>query len=328
MIGTPLPAPKGGRLPPKPTRRGRRCATLALCLAFGASACDRAPSNTLAEPDLANRAYSGLPGLPSPIELRNGHWSGEPYVPGGASRPAVTLLPDFAVRGDLGSDGRADVTAVLALAGGGSGEYLYAAVVSESGSEWTQTALAPLGDRVQLRGGRIDGGMLLLEMVEAGPDDAACCPGRVVTRGWRLGPEGEMEEFETGVPEARLDWSLLAGSTWTLRSWGQGEAVAEPLVITLDSASGEVSGSGGCNRYHGRVEDGTSPGEIIVGALDVTGTVCPETLRANERRYLDQLRRAVKFGFSGGLLALSYRDAERGWDRMLFVPGTEPVVAQ
>jgi heat shock protein HslJ len=331
VIGTPRPAPNGSGFPNGRTGRDPGFAALpafALCVVLSLAACDRAPPNNRVEPDLANRAYSGLPGLPGPIELQNGRWSGEPYQPGAASRPSVTLLPDFAVRGDLGGDGRPDVAAVLALAGGGSGEYLYAAVVSATGSEWTQTALAPLGDRVQLRAGRMDGGVLLLDVVEAGPGDAACCPGRVVTRGWRLATGGEMEEFEPGLPESRLDWTLLAGSTWTLRSWGQGDAVAEPLEITLDAALGAVSGSSGCNRYRGGVEDGASPGEIAIGTLAVTRMACPETLMANERRYLDQVRRAVKFGFFGGRLALSYRDAERGWDRMLFVRRTQPVVVQ
>ena len=312
------------------SRRADRSSGLApivLLLTVGVAACDRG-SAPLTEPDLPNHAYTGLPGMPSTIELDEGRWNGEAFQPGGASRPSVTLLPDFRVRGDLGGDGRADVVAVLATNSGGSGELVHAVVLSDSGSGWTQSGLALLGDRVQVRGGRIAGGSLLLDVVEAGPNDAACCPGRVLTRGWRFAADGEFEEFDPGLPETRLNWSLLGGSSWVLRSWGRNEPAAESPDIILRAEAGTVSGRGGCNQYRGGVEDGSAPGEITIGELAVTRMACPEPRMADERRYLDQLRGAVKFGFFGGRLALSYRDGERGWDRMLFESGTVPPAAQ
>jgi heat shock protein HslJ len=266
--------------------------------------------------------------LPPTVELRDGRWTGEPFQPGGASRPSVTLLPGFQVRGDLGGDGRDDVVAVLATSSGGSGEFVHVVVLAGGGSRWAQSGLAPLGDRVQVRAGRITGGVLLLDVVEGGPGDAACCPGRVVTRGWRVAADGDIEEFETGLPEARLSWSLLSGSSWALRSWGRDAPVADSAVITLEAEAGLVAGHGGCNRYRAGVEDGTAPGEIAIGELAVTRMACPEPQMADERRYLEQLRRTSKIGFFGGRLALSYQDGERGWDRMLFESLTEPAADQ
>jgi heat shock protein HslJ len=240
----------------------------------------------------------------------------------------VTLLPGFRVRGDLGGDGRGDVVAVLATSGGGSGEFVHAVVLSDGGARWTQTGLVPLGDRVQVRGGRIADGVLLLDVVESGPDDAACCPGRVVTRGWRIAADGGIEAFDPGLPEARLSWSLLSGSSWVLQSWGQDEPVEASAEITLDAAAGMVAGHSGCNRYRAGVENGSAPGEIAVSEPAVTRMACPEDQMADERRYLDQLQRATRIGFFGGRLALSYRDGVQGWDRMLFESRTQPAADQ
>ncbi len=316
----------GRRLPP-----AGGFALILLVALGGVAACgsgSSASSASSGDPDFANRVYSEVPGLPLTVELTDGRWTGAPYQPGGASRPSLTLLPGFVVRGDLGADGRADAVAVLALAGGGSGEFLHAVVVSRAGTAWAQTALVPLGDRVQLRGGRIEDGVLLLDLVEAGAEDAACCPGRVVTRGWRYGPDGELEAFDAGLAESRLAWSLLEGTSWTLRSWGHGQPVPVPGAVTLEAGPGTARGSSGCNQYAGRVEDGSFPGELAVADLAVTRMACADPLMATERRFLEQLGAVGKFAFFGGRLALSYRNGEEGWDRMVFEPLEKSPAAQ
>ena len=46
-----------------------------------------------------NATYSGI--YEHTITLRDGRWEGEPFIKGGASRPAVGLVEDFSLTGDL-----------------------------------------------------------------------------------------------------------------------------------------------------------------------------------------------------------------------------------
>ncbi len=269
--------------------------------------------------DPANGAYTGLPDLPGTLRLTDGRWEGEPVVPGGASRPSVSMVPGFRATGDLGPDGSSDTVVLLAANHGGSGEFLYAVLLEKADDFWVQADLLPLGDRVQLRGGRIDRGALFLHLVEAGPRDAACCPGDVVTRGWRPDADGTLLAFDTGIPRTRLSWATLDGSAWVLHSWSVVEETASEPSLTLVAGSGTASGASGCNRFSLAVEDGASPGEVSFGPAAGTRKACPSSLMDIEKRYLRRLAQVKKLAFVAGRLALSYQDSE-GWDRMLFDP--------
>ncbi len=269
--------------------------------------------------DPSNGMYTGLADLPDSIRLTDGRWEGEPVAPGGASRPSVHMVPSFRVNGDLAMDGVPDTVIALAVNFGGSGEFLYAVVLRSQETAWSQEALLALGDRVQLRGGRIGNGALYLDLVEAGPGDAACCPGDVVTRGWRPDADGTLAPFDPGIPSSRLSWATLQGSRWVLRSWGGNDPVDPEMKLTLDAGPGRASGDSGCNRFSQSVQDGAAPGEIEFGAAAGTRKACPDPLMTIERRYLGQLAQVKKLGFLGGRLALSYQTAE-GWDQMVFEP--------
>jgi hypothetical protein len=64
-----------------------------------------------------------------PVTLVDGWWHGEPPVKGSASGPTVHLLGDFRLVGDLEGDGREEAVVLLGESGGGSGTYVYLAVV-------------------------------------------------------------------------------------------------------------------------------------------------------------------------------------------------------
>jgi hypothetical protein len=49
--------------------------------------------------ELANATYTGTE--EGPVTLVKGRWEGESYVEGGSSRPAVGLVEDFYLFGDL-----------------------------------------------------------------------------------------------------------------------------------------------------------------------------------------------------------------------------------
>src|SRR5262245_40748169 len=140
------------------------------------------PEPTLAQ--LRSATYQGLDLGRGPVTLEDGRWEGPPVAPGAASRPAVSLVRDYVLRGDLDGDGQAEAVVLLAASSGGTGELLYLAVVKRAASEIANVATAPLGDRVQLRAGRIESRRIVLDLVQAGAGDPMCCPGDLVTRTW------------------------------------------------------------------------------------------------------------------------------------------------
>lgn len=266
--------------------------------------------------DLANATFAGIIG--QPVQLVNGLWEGEPFAAGGASRPRVGLVEDFILEGDLTGDGADESVALLWSSYGGSGTFEYVAAASQRGEETSILGTADLGDRVKVRSGRIVDGQIELDVVQAGPDDATCCPTQLATRSWGLGPDGltEGEAEITGT----LSVAVLADTDWRLTRFTRDEkAPAEPEV-TLTLAEGRLAGSSGCNRYFADVEESDGgPGSISVGPAGSTQMMCPEEVMQIEDRFLRQLGGANSFSFLIGKLVIDYElDGEYG--SMFFEP--------
>ncbi len=259
--------------------------------------------------ELRNATYRGLTDLTGPVTLRDGRWEGEPYVAGGAARPTVTLARDFRLVGDLDDAGADEVVVVLAESGGGSGTVSDLAVVARRPGGVVNVATIALGDRVQIRSARIEGGRILVSAVRVGKQDAACCPGELVEWGWTLAGD-TLQPVAVPGAAGRLSLDTLAGAEWVLRWWDVGEpAPAEP-EITLAVAGGRVAGSAGCNRYFAGVKAGAQPGDIAVGPAGATRMACPERMATMEARFLQQLAGVRKFGFLLGHLALTYETGD------------------
>lgn len=296
---------------------------LAACAGAGAS---QEASRSRAAPDLeALRAatYRGLGEPAGEFTLEDGRWEGQPYVPGGASRPSVVLAGDFRLAGDLDGDGTEEAAVVLAQSSGGSGVRSYLAVVGHAGAGVRNLATTPLGDRVQIRGAQIADGRIVLAGVRAGPSDAACCPGELVRWTYRLVPGAGSLALDAEQVEGRLTPEALSGAAWRLQAWDLQEPVDEPLDITLSYADGQFFGTSACNRYAAGVAAGRAPGDIEVGPPRGTRMACPEPAMSAETRFLEQLAATRKFGFVLGRLALTY-ERESGIGLMLFDPAAGP----
>ncbi len=291
-------------------------AIVAALLAAGLSACQALspqaatvpvtsadqPAPTLEE--LRNAGYQGVEEAGGAFPLTDGKWEGRPFAAGGASRPAVTLARDFRLAGDLDGDGGEEAVVLLAANSGGSGEMLYLAVVARSGAQLTNIATARVGDRVQVREGRIEARRILLDVVQAGANDAMCCPGDLVSRSWEL----QDDRLREGAPVAtgRLSVAALAGSEWVLRAWARDEPAPAQPEATLRFEGDRIGGHAGCNRYFGTVKDGDKPGDLTLGPLGATRMMCAEPQMAVETRFTRQLAGVRKMGFMAGQLALSY----------------------
>ena len=271
--------------------------------------------------ELKNASYSGMEGLKGPVKLVDGRWKGRPYGKGSASRPVVSLVGDLRVIGDLDGDGADDAVVLLNYAPGGTGQLLYLAVVARKKGKIENVATTLIGDRVQIRDVRIEQNRILMGVVRAGPKDAMCCPGEVITLGWNLEPDGKLNPFIVTAKSERLTLETIGNTEWVLRSWNFKEPAPKQPTITLIFKDGRFTGSSGCNNYFAPAkENGSLPGDVEIGPAGTTRKSCPEKEMAVERRFLDQLVHVRKFGFLVTQLALSW-EKEGVWKTMLFYKG-------
>ncbi len=249
---------------------------------------------------LQNAVYQGI--YDEPVQLTDGKYEGEPFVPGGASRPTVVLHPEVYAFGDLNDDGVDDAAVILIESSGGSGNFRYlAAVINEDGVP-VNIATQFIGDRERIQAVSIEDGEIAVEMLAHGPGDPMCCPTQEVTKRFRL--EGG-QLVEVVIP--------LEGTLWMLVSYGDPsdpQAVLEGSEITaeFDRAEGRVHGSAGCNSYFGMYEvDGD---RLTIGPVGSTEMYCaaPENVMDQENTFLATLGSAATYRIQGDRLEVRNTD--------------------
>ena len=292
----------------------------------GCAPSDTGSSGRVAEPavvaalptqeQLANATYSGI--YDEPVTLTDGLFEGEPYVEGASSRPRVQLIDGMSATGELDGDGVEEIVVLVTQMSGGTGENLYLAVMRGENDAAANVGTALVGDRIKLRTMAIVGSRLRLEVLQAGPEDAMCCPGELATREWAFTDAG-FEEVSTEVT-GRLSLAALVGPEWVLADLDFREpAPAEPEIDMTIAEDGSVSGSSGCNRFNGKFEEGSELGTVSSGPLMSTMMACePETMEL-EQLFLQRLGGVTGFSFWVGHLALSWQ-AEDNAGTLLFAP--------
>jgi len=268
---------------------------------------------------LKDATYSGVED--QPVTLSQGRWEGSPYVEGGAARPAVGLVDDFLLQGDLDADGQKELVVLLWKSAGGTGSDTFIAVMKPENGEYVNISTAKLGDRVKLRGGRIDSGRIMLDVLQHDADDPMCCPSELAERTWSL-DNGQLEEHPVQV-SGKLSVNALEGSHWRMTHMGLVQPLPQHMEITLSFEAGRISGNSACNRYSAEVRDGERPGDIVIGPAMVTRKACPDPVMETEMRYLDALSLVTSFSFQAGSLALNGQAADGTPFSMLFT-ATDP----
>jgi META domain len=298
---------------------------LLITCAHAAPGLAESPSGPPTLTELQNATYRGLKEAGGTFTLKDGRWEGEPYTPGGASRPSVSLAPGFRVTGDLDGDGAEEAVVVLAESSGGSGTFDYLAVVKRTASGIENLASTVLGDRVKIRSAHIEKGMLLVSVLRAGEDDPMCCPGELTDLGWTLAGS-RLEAVKVSAPTGRLSLATLLGIDWVLRAWDFDESAPEEPEVTLNYKDGRFSGSSGCNRYSASATPGGPPGDFSMEPIMGTRMACPGTQSSIETRFLKQLGGARKFSFLLGRLAVTY-EREGGPPGTMLFDGRAPAAA-
>jgi len=285
----------------------RALATLMLAAMSGPALATGLDTQPLGLTRLQNSAYSGFEDIQGQVVLDAGHWEGEPPQPDSASIPRVDFLGDLVARGDLDGDGEDEAAVMLTTTFGGTGVYHYIAVVDQLAGENRNIDTRLVGDRVQLRGMRIEEGYLVLDLVRAGPGDPGCCPTEVVMLQYRLQDGTIGEPVQVGASRT-LSLETLSGAKWRLAAW----KLSEPAQgrLTLAYSEGRFLGDGGCNRYSAAVRATDDRGTIEVGQALSTRMECGPEVMVHEQRFLGLLPRVNRFWFHAGQLALAYGDGE------------------
>lgn len=265
---------------------------------------------------LANAAYSGI--YDEPVTLTDGLYEGEPWVEGGNARPRVQLIDGMSATGDLDSDGVEEIVVLVTEMSGGTGENLYLAVMRGEDGAAVNVGTALVGDRIKLRSMGIAGSRLRLEVLQAGPEDAMCCPGELATREWAFTDAG-FAEVATEVT-GRLSLAALVGPEWVLTGLDFREpAPAEPEITMVIAEDGSVSGSSGCNRFNGKFEEGSELGSIGTGPFMSTMMACEPEIMDLEQLFLQRLGSVTGFSFWVGHLTLSWQGEDSG-GTLMFEP--------
>ena len=268
--------------------------------------------------ELAHATYSGI--MNEPVTLTGGRWEGEPYVEGGASCPTVGLVDHFTLTGDLDGDGLDEAVTLLWESSGGSGNRLFLAAVASGDGVITNLSTALIGDRVQIRSGAIDAGRITLDIVRAGPEDAACCPTEKALATWALSGDGLSQIADETIGALSLD--DLGGHGWILTELGREQPLPEDVEISLLFQDDRVSGSSGCNNYFAGVL-APNPGELAFNGMGATRMACPEPMMDLERRYLSALAGTSGYRFHAGRLVLTC-DTDEGPQALIFTPTNSP----
>jgi heat shock protein HslJ len=118
---------------------------------------------------------------------------------------------------------------------------------------------------------------------------------------------GEALQFERAPPPR------LEGVQWEVTGYNNGrQAVVSPKIgtrLTLAFQHGRVSGSSGCNRFHGEFKvEGTA---LTIGPLATTRMACDEAVMAQEQEFLRALQSAATWAIVRGMLDVHGAGGER-----------------
>jgi heat shock protein HslJ len=296
------------------TRRGLAMAAVSLAalvlVACGqkeqagpAAAAPAGPPPTPTLDQLKGAAVSGV--FDQAVTLANGKYDGPPAEPGAASHPTLMLWEPAVAFGDMDGAPGNEAVAVLSSSGGGSGEFVYIAVFGVRDGQLANLGTAEVGDRVKLRTLWLEKGKAIMDVVEAGPKDPACCGTQLARKTYAI--EGGALKQSKSETMGTITIGTLAAVEWMLVSIdGQPiPAGLKPPVVHFEINS--VRGSAGCNRFTAPVKE-TAPGEIQIGPAAATKMACPPAEMELEQKFLALFEKASRYTFVAGQLALTGKD--------------------
>jgi hypothetical protein len=123
---------------------------------------------------------------PQKFKLTSGIYFRPPPVKGESQENWFTELAAPVVFGDLNNDGLEDAAVILRSRAGGTGVSVDLAAVINDDGKAVNVASRYLGDRIQVKSGFIQDGIITLDLLIHGPNDGLCCPSLPLTWSWMV----------------------------------------------------------------------------------------------------------------------------------------------
>jgi len=242
------------------------------------------------------------------ITLTGGRYEGQPAEPGAASRPTAMLWEPTFHTADLDGVAGSEALAMLSSNAGGSGEPVYLAVFGMRDGALANIATVPVGDRVSLQSLWTERAKVIMDVIEPGPNDAACCPTQVARK--TFGFDGGTFKQLSSAVRGMLALSMLSANEWTLVEM-DGQPLPKDIDPPLIHVEGQkLRGFAGCNRFTAPVTE-SKPGEIDIGAAAAEKKACPPPQMDLEQKFLAQLDAVTRYSYVAGQLALTWQDGEQ-----------------
>jgi heat shock protein HslJ len=262
------------------------------------------PTPTLEQ--LRSATVSGV--FEQAVTLAGGVYEGEPVEAGAASRARLTLWEPSVHFGDVDGAMGSEAVAMLGSTSGGSGEFVHLAVFGMRDGTLANLGTALVGDRTRLQGLWLERGKIVMDVIEVGPQDAACCGTQVARKTYGM-DGGTLKQLSSEV-RGVLALSMLSANEWTLVEIDGQPLPADVEAPLIHFAGEKLRGFAGCNRFTAPVTE-SKPGEIDIGAAAAEKKACPPPQMELEQKFLAQLDAVNRYGYLAGQLALGWQDGER-----------------
>ena len=213
----------------------------------------------------------------------------------------VTLWDAPVALGDLDGQPGDEAVVLLGASSGGSASFVYIAAFGRRDGGLSPATATLVGDRVKVLALSIADRRVTLDIVEAGPGDALCCPSRLARKTYAL--QGGVLVPVVPAASRRLSLADLSGTEWTLIGLDDRPIPAGARPPTLAIEGGRLSGFAGCNRYTGTIDE-KPPGSVTVGPLATTSMGCASAAAEIEGRYLAALAKVTRLALVAGRLQL------------------------
>jgi heat shock protein HslJ len=242
----------------------------------------------------------------------------ESIAPGSATKIKMMLHERMAF--GYTDAGEALAAVILVTDPGGSGTFYNLSALVEQDGQPFNVATSLLGDRVKINSLAIKGGEIVVDMINAGPNDPMCCPTQRVVQRYALRGE-ELVQISSDIQpavSARLD-----GVLWKLEGYlsAQGEFVnAQPdSEVTVKFDAGQATGNAGCNGYFGSYT--LSGDQLAFGPIGSTEMYCvTEALMDQETAYLAALGSAASYQIADDRLLIANADGKALLTFAIFPP--------
>lgn len=281
-------------------------ALLAACAGKDAAAPPEAAVPAAARPEpptreqLLSATVSGV--LPEPVTLSDGRHEAPPAQAGAASRTSLVLMQPTVLFGDLDGTPPGEAIALLAANTGGSGEFVHLGVFAMRDGKAQTIATAPVGDRVKVFRTWLERDKVHMDVVEAGPGEAACCPTQLTRKAFGL-QDGKLVMLES-APVGYMSIHMLAATDWMLVELDGAPLPDGLMPPTALIQYGKITGFAGCNRYTGPIAE-PQAGKLDVGDVASTKKACEGGANDLEARFLERLGQVDAYTFQAGRLVLS-----------------------